>query len=353
MFAKLKKKIKSNVNTFYIAKCIKGITDKEFKTTVVRMDQCDRVLNFKKFGDLNSDKNIYYIYNDSEVRGFFSLICLVLDALAIADKYSLVPVIEFGSNILYAEKKPVNGTTNPFEYYYLPVSNVTCADVKKSNSVVQYTDGHRNEDFNKQFHVVSQIVSDENKKDGYLNKRAELYKKYMRLNPVVSVYVFNNISQMLDDKRVLGIHVRGTDFNVGYANHAKVVTSDQYMEAVDEVFEKNKFDKIFLATDEAATIERFKEKYGDKLVYYSDIYRSEDGSAVHFSKSGRENNQYLLGLEVLRDMYTLAYCDGLIAGLSNVSIMAQIVKKSQDKEYEFLNIINNGFNTSGNVLKKG
>jgi len=45
---------------------------------------------------------------------------------------------------------------------------------------------------------------------------------------------------------------------------------------------------------------------------------------------------------VLRDMHTLAHSDGLIAGLSHVSICAQITKKSYGDKYSILEIIDKG-----------
>ena len=52
----------------------------------------------------------------------------------------------------------------------------------------------------------------------------------------------------------------------------------------------------------------------------------------------------MLGVEVLRDMYSMAECDGLVAGLSQVSYAARIQKKSMGSEYEDLVILNKGIN---------
>ena len=58
------------------------------------------------------------------------------------------------------------------------------------------------------------------------------------------------------------------------------------------------------------------------------------------------------GYEVLRDMYALAFCDGLVAGLSQVVNCARIVKESSGEEYDTLCIINNGINISGKQFTK-
>ena len=46
-------------------------------------------------------------------------------------------------------------------------------------------------------------------------------------------------------------------------------------------------------------------------------------------------------------MYILSCCSGLIGGFSNVCIMAQIAKKSRGIEFEYLDVINKGFNSVG------
>lgn len=115
-----------------------------------------------------------------------------------------------------------------------------------------------------------------------------------------------------------------------------------YEYLIDEAIKKYNFTKIFLATDDNNILNEFKEKYKERLLYYKDVNRTDGTKSIVFENNQRENNNYLNGLEVLRDMYTLANCDGLIAGLSQVSFAARITKKSLNKEYNFLKIIDNG-----------
>lgn len=136
--------------------------------------------------------------------------------------------------------------------------------------------------------------------------------------------------------------MRGADFKRHYKNHPNMVSTDEYLSAVDTAMNENAFEQIFLATDDLEAIEVFKSKYGDKVVFYNDVIRTDGDETVMKSTSERENHHYKLGLEVLRDMYTLSYCDGIIAGLSNVSIFARIVKLSRGSDFEFMNYLNKG-----------
>ena len=65
---------------------------------------------------------------------------------------------------------------------------------------------------------------------------------------------------------------------------------------------------------------------------------------AHMELFGVEFTWSLLGYEVLRDMYTLASCDGLVAGLSQVSYAARICKRSRNEKYDIEMILNKGIN---------
>lgn len=343
--------MRKHPRVFYVFRCLKGFRDIRFVTDVNRINESNLVLNFQTYGNKNTDKNIFYIKLNSPHKGFFSMLLLVLDALIVADQYHLTPAVEYGNNCLYFERDAINGSTNPFEYYYKPVSDVNLSEIPSSYRVLHFIEGHRMQDYNKRVFVASAKVANEDEESQkYIEECARVYRKYIHLNETVSVYIQREIRQILTGSRTLGIHVRGTDFNVGYYMHAKVVTVDQFFQAIDNVIEQYGFDSIFLATDESETIQKFVDKYGEKVKYYRDTYRSEDGKAIHFSQDNREHHKYNIGLEVLRDMMTLSCCDGLIAGLSNVSLAARIAKASRGEEYIYLNIINNGFNTSGQVF---
>jgi hypothetical protein len=121
-----------------------------------------------------------------------------------------------------------------------------------------------------------------------------------------------------------------------------MVSVEEYIHATEKAMNEEKFEKIFLATDDQEAIQKFTESFGNIVCYYTDVIRTDGDETVMKSNCGRENHHYKLGLEVIRDMYTLSACDGIIAGLSNVSIFARIVKLSTCKDYEYMNYMNKG-----------
>lgn len=51
-------------------------------------------------------------------------------------------------------------------------------------------------------------------------------------------------------------------------------------------------------------------------------------------------------------MYTLSMCTGLIAGISQVAICAQINKLARGEQYKDLKIIDKGINVNNHIFKR-
>jgi hypothetical protein len=110
---------------------------------------------------------------------------------------------------------------------------------------------------------------------------------------------------------------------------------------VRELLTAKDYEVIFLATDEKEALETFRREFGDIVKAFDDVWRAEEGDeSVAYSSSDRENHHYLLGLEVLRDEYMLTRCDGLVCGISNLTLSARMMRKAwYEKEYDDLVIL--------------
>ena len=188
-------------------------------------------------------------------------------------------------------------------------------------------------------------------KEEYINALAEVTAKYIRLNSTVNGWMEIQMQKMHNGEKTLGVHVRGTDFKRNYKGHPIKVSTEEYLQTAKKVFEEKQYDRVFLATDDLEALNQFKNVFGNHLYYYEDVIRSAGDETVMKSDVTRENHHYLLGLEVLRDMCTLAECDGMIAGLSQVSLSARIWKKSQNKEFSDLYILDKGMNQNGDICR--
>ena len=269
--------------------------------------------------------------------GLFAELRFILHEIFFAEKFGMVPVALIPQTSCYCEKCAVNGTTNPFEYYFDPVSDISVEDAFQSVAVVEHN-YYQREYIKTLYDMDSGYLPSED----YLLKMAELVKKYLHLNSRTKKKISNSIHDLLQDNITLAVHVRGADFKRHYINHPNMVTVDEYLQATEKLLEEKRFEKIFLATDDLEAIRRFTDKFGDKVIYYTDVVRTDGDETVMKSISDRENHHYSLGLEVIRDMYTLSACDGIIAGLSNVSLFARIVKLSKNQDYKYMDYMNKG-----------
>lgn len=300
-------------------------------------------------GPLYKDKVIYFIEEDNGSLGFFAMYRAWLEYIYFADICGYTPVVCGGKHFLYKEEKQICSTDNPFEYYFEQPTTVKVQEAQKSRNVIMSDLNHRK--------MVELIFTGKtchykyNKK--YLCAMAQVVRKYVRFNKTTWEYVekgWNKIN--IHNQKVLGVHIRGTDFRAEYNNHPVYVTEDECFEKIDEVFYKNKYEKIFLATDDQRILKKFIEKYQDNLCFYNDVERGDRNKSIAFESNDRINHKYRLGLEVIRDMYTLSKCDGLIAGVSQVAVCAQINKLARKEWFSDRIIIDKGINKNNHEFIK-
>lgn len=294
-----------------------------------------RCLYMEHLGKLHPKKFIYVYKENEAIGGFFAQHRRLLLGLAFADYYGLKPVVYFGKDYRYHEENPIDGTINGFEYYFEQPVNIRYEEALVSQNVVFFTPIHLTMLSKGKFSYYTLL-------DEEIEYLARIQKKYIKIKKKVYEEILNDIYKILNNKKTLAVHIRGTDFRLGLAGHPIPLKVDEQIIKVKQIMQQKKFEQVFLATDEENTIKEFKRVLGEQVRFYDDVFRSETETAAQYSFSSRPLHQYRLGFEVLRDMLTLASCQGLIAGLSQVSFCARITKKSWNQEYDFLEISDNG-----------
>lgn len=325
----------------FLKYCFQRRKDYRFVKNVMDVSNDSTLLNMDDMGGDLKQGYIYYIKMEPSYSGFFADHNRLLSLLFFADHYGLRPVIEYGEQYSYREVNPVNGTTNPFEYYFKQPCEIGLEELKQYKGILR----SRKEN--------AALAGKLNYRPGsggygmsedYIDALAKISKQYIKLNDIVGPDIDKDIKGIKQDKKTLGVHVRGTDFKHNYNGHPICITPQEYLDSAISLVTEKMYEKVFLATDDSSTIKLFRKEFGDQLVYYSDVVRSDGEETVMHSAISRKNHHYLLGLEVLRDMYTLASCEGLIAGLSQVSYSARIQKESSGVGYQDLKIIDKGIN---------
>lgn len=320
----------NNASFKYFRSGIKNINNKEFYSKKY-------LFQANSYGPENKGITVYNIRIYGAESGFFALIRFVLDALYLADQNGFVPFVM----ITNSKYNMTDGSDdNMFTYYYEQPSKVTYESLNKSYFVIDYHMDHRRwvEDcYSKEGSLLAGYEFDQE----LINVLAIIKKKYLHLKDDVARRLEEDISNLLEGERVLGIHFRGNAYGVGFVGHPKGLAIDDYYPYIDEAL-TNGFDRIFVATDDKRFLDSFRAKYADKVIYYPDTVRSDDGIDVHDHGSSLGHSNMQIGYEVLRDMMTLSRCSGFICGKSQVSTAVLIEKESCSGRFDYLKVIDKG-----------
>lgn len=350
MLKKLKEFIKNHDKLYVIARCMKNINEPNL-VKILRgyydnnyQEVCTLLLEHN--GDFMPDRIVYDISRDEtkrSYRGFCADMHHLLYRLKFAEEINAVPRVHWGENIPYYDHGMDNITQNAFEYYFEPVSETAAHSPDEFKNYIRSDVKH--------IYIYQNMINKSYKiEDINFKLLADMYKKYIHLNERTKTFIDSDIDKIfnrrdqLSSQKILGIHVRGTDFNLGLRDHPNVVAPNEYLAKAKEVFSSGKYDKIFIATEDSTILEMFISEFGDKILYYKDVFRTSGKSGPHSTPNDRELNNYKLGLEVLRDVYTLANCDGFISGLSHVAFAARYINIALDRKFDAVYTIDKGIN---------
>lgn len=341
---------------YAIVKCITHLSDPKYAGLLKGYYEKSSeyvTLLIEHRGEKYADKIIYDVrysvpqkdnVSKRENGGFCALLRMTLLRWSFPDAMGMIPAVEWGSMSRYYDSGMDSVTKNVYEYYFEPVMQISHSEVAECKHVIEETNPSSSFFFMER---TSDMAASYQVSQNEIDKLGYLYKKYVHLNRNSREYIDNGLNALLGDKgeRLLGVHVRGTDFRWGAAKHPKVITVKEYLDKVKEVYSTGKYEKVFLATDDTNALKLFREEFKDNLLYYDDTFRSETLVGVQCSESDRPLHHYKLGLEILRDVYTLASCDALICGLSQVSFAARYVNVALERSFKELVILDKGINT--------
>jgi hypothetical protein len=157
----------------------------------------------------------------------------------------------------------------------------------------------------------------------------DLYEKPAKimseLNIINSTFINSINKSIFNNKKVLGVHKRGTDHHV----HGELLKNEFYIENINNELKNNSYDKIFLITDEESTSNYFKNVYGDMLIT-TDSFKSPNNYPIHSSLSHSFSNKEKLAEDVIKDAILLSLCDFKIVTRSNVSSFSLMCDLQKD-----------------------
>ena len=282
------------------------------------------------FGNKNNDK-IFYVIKRTPGAGFFSNVLFVLNHVKICKKKNYFPIVDMKNfPTIYNESCLVNKTYNSWNYYFKNLSNISLDEVYRSKNVI-ITSNNFEPDFEKD------LISDEIKK--IFCNDLKIHRKFQR-------YIDNYYKINFKNKNILGVHFRGTSYKKS-PGHPFPATKKQIFKIIDNIISQEKYEKIFLVTEEENYKTYLIDKFKDKIMFISSSFRSNTNNA--FKIYPRQKHRYKLGREALIEAQLLSKCNGLVYVTSNISSAA--ITWSNNKFYKTYKI-DNGKNSTNIFLSQ-
>lgn len=160
--------------------------------------------------------------------------------------------------------------------------------------------------------------------NNHIREYQEIYKKYF-ITKTEILTAIDNFCQNFENKKILGIHKRGRDqfSNRGHGRGQKEKLNINYIfSIVDREIEK--YDGLFLTSDENYVYKEFSKRYGKKLIFLDskdNIPYPDKGLHDIFINHEVEIKNKLLKMMILETII-LSKCDRLLLVNSNLSQIA-------------------------------
>lgn len=312
------------LNNFFSKKFHKSYISKKTNMKLLKISINKKI---HKFGEKNKNKK-FYVIKKKNGGGLFSNFFFVLSHLEYSNKIKRIPIVDMENFPNFnSEVKPINNTENTWLYYFEPLSKYKLKDVYNSSNV-KFSDDKL---------IKNNFRYIDNKKR-YI-KLFDKYKKTIKIKPAIKKQVSNFTKKNFQNKKILGVHWRGTDYKY-LPNHPLPPTEKQIFRLIDNLLLNYRFEKIFVITEEQGYLEKLRKRYKNKICFYNS-FRSNNSN--DFLKNKRSKHKYKLGLESLIEVLIMSKVETMVGLMSNVSGAA--IYFSNNKNFKFYEI-NNGYNSS-------
>ena len=272
---------------------------------------------------------VLYQVRREDGAGLFATLGTVLTQLAVAGWMGLNPVVDLRKGSAYQESTPVRGTTNVWDYYFEPVGDFTVADLDSGRYRVVKSETH---------HPVLR-----EKANGVWYR--QLWDQHVRLNSSTASVIAASVGNSNVGLRTIGVHGRGGDMRT-FPGHPFPPTVRQLGAGVEQLLESGEYEDIFVVSQESEIVDALRRRFGPRVSSSSSFKASDRATRLATPFSGgtsksvhdrasdiRSRHLYLLGREVLTDVFLLARCGALVSGNSNVAHWSVILSDEGHKPW--------------------
>lgn len=264
------------------------------------------------YGELHPDKKFLLIHFPLYSSGLCDMIrfCMAKVAATEYTKTEYIPVIDLS---VPDDPNQFSGgrPENVWEDFFEPLNEYDAKEVWQSQHVLLCK--HKIDAFNP--YIMEQLYNTQ-------NMRA-VCKKYLKPNREMASYI-NQIKAQLEPfhakdncERILGVVARGTDFKYGGFDSPRPAEDHAYIELVKEKMREWNCTAIFLATEDADILERFRQTDFDGQLYFIDQnryrYPNPNQPGILVAKLKKDTQDYRNEMPYLAVLYLLSECVSLIS----------------------------------------
>ncbi|MBD5468178.1 MAG: hypothetical protein HDR21_08535 [Lachnospiraceae bacterium] len=282
-----------------------------------------RGIKRRKFHNRRPDEVFCVIRRKGDSAGLFSYVLIILEKIEQCEQEKWIPVVDMMHTInSYLYKREV-GFINSWEYFFEQPGGHKLKDIRGCQNICL-------SDIQIRCAVTERVFTDEND----LKKWSGLYHKYIKLNEKTKKHI-DDVYQELFHKsdRVLGVLCRGTDYLNAPPLHPIQPEPQMVISDAKKLMKEKALDKIYLATEDAAIYDLFRQEFGQNLIAV-DCVRYVGKEEITTRKNRRKNDKYIQGLDYITTIYLLARCTGILCGNTNGAVAAYIINGGK---YEFSN----------------
>lgn len=251
----------------------------------------------------------------SDEGGLFCLFVKALAGISYSIQNGYIPVIDMQTKENIFLDKQGRQRTNAWELFFKQPAGVSYAEIKEKPNVI----------------VLENPQGPANLFElSYAPEMVQYWrtvcKKYIHYSDEVTAMIQRYASMFGQDDRVLGVLARGTDYLNPGVGHPVQPSVEEVITKTRQSMDKNRCDKIFLATEDDTILEKMKQEFGDKLYYvdqkrYQGVQKDKLGHLSDYKAGAIDMNRaYLAAIHYLSQC--CCFFGGITTGTVGVYLLS-------------------------------
>lgn len=272
------------------------------------------------------DQKVYYIIgNYYKEDGLFSMYKHTIAHVLHAVEHDYVPVVDMRCYYNQYFKDGRVYRDNPWEYFFEQPYGVSPQNIPQNAKII-IASGSADAKFQIYSRHLPLSLDNNILPHPYLMQ----YNDFLRFAPDIKEYLLSEYQKIFNnEKNVLGIIVRGTDFvETKPKGHAIQPTAEMIIAKVKEMQQNFEINKIYLATEDKKIYDKIKAEFNDLLIDNNSYkYDTVNGKLIYRVKAKRKDHFYNLAKEYMLSLYLLSRCKYFIGGRANGTLAVYMMTK--------------------------